>query len=77
MMHYDEEAGDFVLTPEPLLRSKDNPHELMIVSCEKCFIASTDSREALHMSGWHALGEEACLCPECSKKKILWGEITD
>lgn len=77
MMEYDEEAGDFVITKEPILKFSDNSHELLVVACEKCSVSDIQSRGQLHESGWTALGEECHFCPECSKKKILWGEITD
>lgn len=62
------------MTIHPILRSTDNPHELLDVRCATCKQRLIESREEVHQRGWHVFVEfnwskggrvEEYFCPDC------------
>lgn len=71
-----------------ILRRTDNPHELLLAKCSKCFARRDASRIELHLAGWttqdgkyfvedegHTLESQFTLCPDCSGKDYVWSDL--
>ena len=67
-----------ILHKDLIIRRTDNPHELLIAKCSKCFVRQDDDRIKLHLDGWTVQtlhGAEFTLCPDCSGKDYVWEDL--
>lgn len=76
------EELDTTLRRRDFLSSDDNPHELIIVKCNKCLIRVDATREELQKAGWRVFVEDCMpshegfpVCPEHSNFEYTWEDL--